>query len=137
MGKRTPSESAKAGLFFRLPPDEMLLLEKSAAAFGLSKSVLLRKLIRASIDAGPAMSADGVVAVMRLTKQVQALGRNFAQVLRAINAGHAVQLADAVPLIVSIQELMQGVDTNAILLTEGYGARLRKLANVRLVEVET
>lgn len=69
-------------------------LRDAVALFGLPKAEVVRRLIRASVQAGPALSAENTQAVVALVQQVRMVGRNLAQILRAIRAGEAVDLAD-------------------------------------------
>ena len=59
-------------------------MESASGAFGVGKSELVRRLVRASVDVGPALSVDGVERIEALTGQVRIVGRNLMQVLKAI-----------------------------------------------------
>jgi hypothetical protein len=61
--------------------DEARLAE-AVALFGLPKAEVVRRLIRASVQAGPALSAENTKAVVALASQVRMVGRNLSQVLQ-------------------------------------------------------
>lgn len=73
--------------------DEQRLTE-AVALFGLPKAEVVRRLIRASVQAGPALSAENTRAVVELASQVRMVGRNLSQVLKAIHRGQAVRIED-------------------------------------------
>ena len=56
--------------------DERRLVE-AVALFGLPKAEVVRRLIRASVPAGPALSAENTKAVITLASQVHMVGRNL------------------------------------------------------------
>lgn len=127
-------ERADKAFRLRASPADLAQLEKAAQMFGVKRSVLIRKLVRAAADAGPAISADAAVALLQQVRETRAIGRNLAQVLKAINAGYAVQLADLAPTIVAIADHILLLDEAIVGMTEGYGARVRALARLRLRE---
>src|ERR1700743_3582587 len=73
-------------------------LQAAVALFGLPKAEVVRRLIRASVQAGPALSAENTRAVVELASQVRMVGRNLAQVLKAIHRGQAVRIEDTEPV---------------------------------------
>lgn len=132
LGKRAVAAPKQNTMRLRLGAEDLALLDVGVATFKLTKSALIRRAVRAVLEAGPALSEDGVVAVMRLTKQIQAVGRNLAQVVRAINAGHAVQIADCLPIIDALRLSLAAIEQEALDLTSDYGAKVRRLANLKL-----
>jgi hypothetical protein len=73
-------------------------LQAAVALFGVPKAEVVRRLIRASVQAGPALSAENTRAIVELAQQVRMVGRNLSQVLRAINRGQAVRIEDTEPV---------------------------------------
>ena len=73
-------------------------LHEAVVLFGLPKAEVVRRLIRASVQAGPALSAENTEAVVLLASQVRMVGRNLAQLLRAVRSGQAIGLDDTEPV---------------------------------------
>ena len=74
--------------------EDLARLEQACAIFGLGKSDLLRRLVRASIDVGPALSVENCKALAATTRELRACGRNIAQIVKGINLGYAPQLSE-------------------------------------------
>jgi len=58
---------------------EIRYLEAACLAFGIGKSELVRRLIRASVDIGPALSLEEGKETGTIGKELRAIGRNIAQ----------------------------------------------------------
>jgi hypothetical protein len=100
------------------------VLERASDVFGVGKSELVRRLVRASVDVGPALSSDGLVRIEALTGQVRIVGRNLMQVLKAIHRGDAVGIAESEPVWRGLQEMIAALDAELAGLVEGNGAAL-------------
>ena len=74
-----------------LDDEDHRLLLAASARFGLSQSEVTRRLIRAALDVGPALSHDNAQTVAALSSQIRAVGRNLAQVVcaRYVSAGRS------------------------------------------------
>lgn len=108
-------------------------LERAADLFGVGKSELVRRLVRASVDVGPALSFDGLERIEALTGQVRIVGRNLMQVLKAIHRGEAVGIAESEPVWSGLQEMISVLDAELVGLIEGNGASLRERAGLTVV----
>lgn len=106
------------------------LLVMAAARFGLTRSELMRRLVRAALDVGPALSEENSRTVGALTSQVRMVGRNLMQVLHAIHSGRAVHIADAEPVWAALHERVREMDEELTAMTVAYGVRLRASAGV-------
>jgi hypothetical protein len=113
--------------------DHRLLLAASAQ-FGLSQAEVARRLIRAAIDVGPALSRDNAETVAELSSQIRAVGRNLAQVVKAINAGRAVRLEEARPIFEILHRRISAVDGELTAMTLAYGSGLRRAAKLGTIE---
>ena len=111
-------------------------LESASGAFGVGKSELVRRLVRASVDVGPALSAEGVERIEALTGQVRIVGRNLMQVLKAIHRGDAVGIAESEPVWRGLQEMIAALDTELAVLVEGNGVLLRERAGLAVVAAQ-
>lgn len=108
-------------------------LERASGMFGVGKSELVRRLVRASMDVGPALSSDGLERIEALTGQVRTVGRNLMQVLKAIHRGDAVGIAESEPVWRGLQEMIADIDAELTGLLEGKGPALRERAGIALV----
>lgn len=107
-------------------------LQEAVALFGLPKAEVVRRLIRASVQAGPALSADNTRAVVELAHQVRRIGRNLSQVLKAIRCGQAVGLEDTEPVWRGLHAAVGAIDDELTEMTVAYGSRLRRQAKLTL-----
>ncbi len=60
MGRPVISREEKRSLRVEMSAADFDLLEQAAALFGVGKSDLVRRLVRASVEVGPALSTEGV-----------------------------------------------------------------------------
>ncbi|MCA0423944.1 MAG: hypothetical protein LCH61_11555 [Proteobacteria bacterium] len=106
------------------------VLESAAGAFGVGKSELVRRLVRASVDVDPALSSDGLERIEALTGQVRIVGRNLMQVLKAIHRGEAVGIAESEPGWRGLHEMIAALDAELTGLVAGSGPALRDRAGL-------
>jgi len=111
-------------------------LERASGMFGVGKSELVRRLVRASVDVGPALSSDGLERIESLTGQVRIVGRNLMQVLKAIHRGEAVGIAESEPVWRGLQEMIAELDAELTGLIEGNGVLLRERAGLAVVAAQ-
>jgi len=111
-------------------------LESASGAFGVGKSELVRRLVRASVDVGPALSSDGLEGIEALTGQVRIVGRNLMQVLKAIHRGDAVGIAESEPVWRGLQEMIAVLDAELTGLVDGNGVLLRERAGLAVVAAQ-
>lgn len=100
--------------------------------FGLPKAEVVRRLIRASVQAGPALSAENTKAVVALAGQVRMVGRNLSQVLRAIHRGQAVRIEDTEPVWRGLHAAIAEINDELTEMTVAYGSKLRREAGLSL-----
>lgn len=106
-------------------------LQEAVALFGLPKAEVVRRLIRASVQAGPALSAENMRSVVLLSQQVRRVGRNLSQLLHAIHRGQAVRIEDTHAVWRELHEIVSVVDAELTEITVAYGSRLRRHAGLR------
>ncbi len=102
--------------------------------FGLPKAEVVRRLIRASVQAGPALSAENTRAVVELASQVRIVGRNLSQVLKAIHRRQAVRIEDTEAVWCGLHEVVAAINDELTEMTVAYGSRLRREARLILPE---
>jgi len=107
-------------------------LQDAVALFALPKAEVVRRLIRASVQAGPALSAENTRAVVELASQVRMVGRNLAQVLKAIHQGQAVRIEDTEPVWRGLHEVVASINDELTEMTVAYGSKLRREAKLAL-----
>ena len=105
-------------------------LQAAVALFGLPKAEVVRRLIRASVQAGPALSAENTRALVDLASQLRRVGRNLAQVLKAIHRGHAVRIEDTEPVWRGLHEAVSAINDELTEMTLAYGSKLRRNAGL-------
>ena len=113
-----------------LDEEDHRLLVAAASEFGLSQSEVTRRLIRAAVNVGPALSRDNTETVTELSSQIRAVGRNLAQVVKAINEGRAVRLEDARPIFEILHRRISAIDGELTAMTLAYGSGLRSAAQL-------
>lgn len=135
MVRRAAGFDEKRSLRVELSAAEFELLKQASALFGVGKSDLVRRLVRASIDVGPALSADSMERIEGLAGQVRIVGRNLMQVLKAIHRGDAVTITESEPVWRGLHGLITTLDAELSALGEMAGeqsAALREHAGLKL-----
>lgn len=115
----------KSSSRLRLYAEDAALLDAAAERFGLTKSEVVRRLLRASMDVGPALSEANSQTVHALTGQVRRVGLNLAQMLHAVHAGRVVTMQDAEPIWRGLSDVYRGLEQELRDITVAYGVRLR------------
>jgi hypothetical protein len=110
-------------------------LKRAVELYGLPKAEVVRRLIRASVQAGPALSAENTKVVIELAQQVRMVGRNLAQVLKAIHRGQAVRIEDTEPVWRGLHEVVAAINDELTEMTVAYGSKLRRDAKLTLHSV--
>jgi hypothetical protein len=129
---RSPSPSrAKRRVQADFSPDDFVRIEAACVLFGVGKSDLMRRLVRASLDVGPALSADNAKTLVAVAKELRAIGRNIAQIVKGINLGYAPQLADDEELFRAAYAWLDQIDMTIHDMTIAYGSRLRREAGLK------
>ena len=136
MARGSEDQDGKRSFRVVLSDADFDVLEIAAGTFGVGKSELVRRLVRASVDVGPALSSDGLVRIEALTGQVRIVGRNLMQVLKAIHRGDAVGIAESEPVWRGLQEIIAVLDAELTGLVECNGASLRERAGLTVVAAQ-
>jgi len=122
MTRREAGRDEKRSLRVELAAADCDVMERASEMFGVGKSELVRRLLRASVDGGPALSAGGVERIEALTGQVRMVGRNLMQVLHAIHRGDAVGITESEPVWRGLQEMIAALDDELSVWAEASGA---------------
>ncbi|WID99910.1 hypothetical protein QO058_29780 (plasmid) [Bosea vestrisii] len=124
----------KPRLRTELSDDDAACLEEAVASFGLPKAEVVRRLIRASVQAGPALSAGNMEAVVALAAEVRQVGRTLAQMLRMMRQGRGAELAAAEQVWSELHGAIAAIDDELTEITVTHGARLRGVARLSAAE---
>lgn len=111
-------------------PEAGALLDEACKVFQLDRAETLRRIIRASLDVGPALSAENSRTVAALASQVRMVGRNLSQLLHAIHSGHAVPMEAVLPIWDALDARVKAVDAELTAMTIAHGLKLRKAAHL-------
>ena len=130
MARKAGASRRKPRLRTELSEADEARLQAAVAMFGLPKAEVVRRLIRASVQSGPALSAENTVAVMDLAGQLRRVGRNLAQVLKSIHRGHAVRIEDTEPVWRGLYETVSAINDELTEMTAAYGSKLRRHAGL-------
>ncbi len=123
---------APSGAFKRISaPRTSRRLDHACGVFGVGKSDLIRRLVRASLDIGPALSAENAKTLAATSKELRAIGRNIAQVVKGINLGYAPQFADDEALFRATHLALGEISSVIHEMTIAYGSRLRRSAELK------
>jgi len=136
MARSSGDQEGKRSFRVVLSDADFYTLERAADLFGVGKSELVRRLVRASVDVGPALSSDGLERIESLTGQVRIVGRNLMQVLKAIHRGDAVGIAESEPVWRGLQDMIADIDAELTGLVEGNGPALREHAGLAVVAAQ-
>lgn len=134
MGRPVAGRDEKRSLRVEMSAADFDLLEQAAALFGVGKSDLVRRLVRASVEVGPALSTESIAQIEDLAGQVRIVGRNLMQVLKAIHRGEVVGIAESEPVWRGLHELIEALDAELSALGEAttrQSAALRERAGLR------
>lgn len=134
MAQKAAQKRRKPRLRTELSEDDAARLDEAARLFGLPKAEVVRRLIRASVQAGPALSAENTRAVVQLAEQVRRVGRNLSQVLHAIHRGHAVRIEDTEAVWKGLFDAVSSVNDELTEMTVAYGSKLRRAARLDTTE---
>lgn len=121
MARREAGRVEKRSLRVELSAADCDIMDHAAEMFSVGKSELVRRLVRASVDVGPALSAESVERIEALAGQVRMVGRNLMQVLHAIHRGDAIGIAEAEPVWRGLQEMIAALDDELSAWAEASG----------------
>jgi len=130
MGRPVAGKDEKRSLRVEMSAVDFELLGQASALFGVGKSDLVRRLVRASVEVGPALSTESVARIEDLAGQVRIVGRNLMQVLRAIHRGEAVGIAQSEPVWRDLHAMIDHLDGELAGIVEGNGVVLRRRAGL-------
>ena len=130
MAGQQPTSDMRQRARVDLSPDVSVLLDQAASLFGLSRAETLRRIVRASLDVGPALSAENTKVVAALASQVRMVGRNLSQLLHAVHGGRAVSLAGALPVFEALDRRIRDIDGELTAMTVAHGLKLRRAAHL-------
>lgn len=132
MASTATAPRRKARLRTQLSAADEHRLQQAVVLFGLPKAEVVRRLIRAAVQTGPALSAENSETVITLAQQMRRVGMNLAQILKAIHCGQAVDMADTEAVWRALHEALCAINDELSDMTVAYGSKLRREAKLRL-----
>lgn len=127
----------KPRLRTELSDDDAARLDEAVALFGLPKAEVVRRLIRASVQAGPALSSENMDSVVVLAAEIRQVGRTLAQMLKVMREGRVPELAAAEPVWSELHAAIQAIDDELTGMTVKNGVRLRGFAHLSVAHTVT
>jgi len=89
----------------RLPPDDLILLRERARARTMASSTYITFLVRVHLRSLPPLPTEEFLALRKCVMEVAAIGRNFNQMARALNAGERSTGPDRADLLKLLRAL--------------------------------
>ena len=129
-GRKRPIRKASPRLRTILSEADKARLEAASRAFGMPEAEVVRRLIRAAVQAGPALNAEEVAGFAGLNDQIRRLGRNVSQILHAIHSGHAARIGDTETVWRELFAALRSLNEELTEMTVSYGSRLRRQAGL-------
>ena len=96
--------------------------------FGLNRSEIIRRLVRAAHGQGPMLTADDSQKVVLLSHQLRKAGANLFHLLCALRDGHAVSDEGAYEVWQGLHQRVLQLDQELSRMTESHGLKLRRSA---------
>ena len=127
------SEARTARRRVDLNADDYDLLTKAAAIFGLNQSETVRRLLRGALEVAPALTADNSQKMIEASHQLRMIGRNLAQVLRAVHDGRVVGLEETEAVWAGLHERVKALDEHIVSITRSHGLKLRRASKLEEV----
>ncbi|PZN94123.1 MAG: hypothetical protein DCF30_20845 [Hyphomicrobiales bacterium] len=127
----------KPRLRTELSDDDAARLDEAVSLFGLPKAEIVRRLIRASVQAGPALSSENMESVVALATEVRQVGRTLANMLKVMRQGRVPELAAAEPVWSDLHAAIMVIDDELTWMTVTHGERLRGLAKLSVADTVT
>ena len=120
----------KARLRTELSEADEERLREAVALFGLPKAEVVRRLIRAAVQAGPALSAENTRVVAALASETRAVGRNLNHLLRAVRGGGVIGLEDTELVWRELHGAIAAINDELTEMTFPHGSKLRRHAGL-------
>lgn len=109
-----PSTHARSGRSeatrVRLNAEEKSGLKELAEALGEKEGRILRRLLREALNGGPEYFLDGLEELRSAHREVASVGRNFNQLVRAVNADDRAVPCDLVEQVVAARDEVRRIE---------------------------
>lgn len=109
------------------------LLAKASALFGMNRSEVVRRLLRAAMEVSPAFNAEASQNLVMLSTQLRHVGRNLGQVVRLIHEGRPVGPEDTEPVWAALLQQSREIDAEISRMVRAHGLKLRRSAKLEEV----
>lgn len=109
--------------------DQAILIELENR-FGLNRSEIIRRLVRAAHGHGPMLTAEDSQTIIQLSHQLRRLGANLYNLLCALRDGFAVSDEEGAELWHGLYQHLLLVDEEINKMAMSHGLRLRRSARL-------
>ena len=111
--------------------EDFALLEQAAAIFGMNRSDVVRRLLRGALEVAPALTAESSQKLTELSHQLRMVGRNLAQLLRAVHDGRMVGMEETEAVWEGLHQRLKEIDAEVMRMTRAHGLRLRRAGQLQ------
>lgn len=109
--------------------DQAILIELENR-FGLNRSEIIRRLVRAAHGQGPMLTAEDSQTIVLLSHQLRKLGANLYNLLCALRDGFAVSDEEGAEMWHGLYQHLLTVDEDLNRMAMSHGLRLRRSAKL-------
>jgi hypothetical protein len=109
---------------------DLAVLADMEDRFGLNRSEIIRRLVRAAHGQGPMLTADDSQKVALLSHQLRRAGANLYHLLCALRDGYAVTDEGAFEVWQGLHQRVLELDQELTNMTESHGLKLRRSAKL-------
>lgn len=115
---------------------DLAVLVDMEERFGLNRSEIIRRLVRAAHGHGPMLTADDSQKVALLSHQLRKAGVNLYHLLCALRDGYAVSDENAYEAWQGLHQRVLQLDQELSRMAESHGLKLRRSAKLEEQETE-
>jgi hypothetical protein len=124
------SRKGKKQVHLFLSDNDVAVLVDMEDRFGLNRSEIIRRLVRAAHGHGPMLTAEDSQTIIQLSHQLRRLGANLYNLLCALRDGFAVSDEEGAELWHGLYQHLLMVDEEINKMAMSHGLRLRRSARL-------
>lgn len=124
------SRHGKKQIHLFLADVDQAILYELESRFGLNRSEIIRRLVRAAHGHGPMLTAENSQTIIQLSHQLRRLGANLYNLLCALRDGFAVSDEEGAEMWHGLYQHLLMVDEEINKMAMSHGLRLRRSARL-------
>jgi hypothetical protein len=124
------SRKGKKQVHLFLSDMDVAVLVDMEDRYGLNRSEIIRRLVRAAHGHGPMLTAEDSQKVVKLSHQLRKAGVNLYHLLSALRDGYAVTDEGGYEVWQGLHQRVLQLDQALTRMTESHGLKLRKSAGL-------